>query len=206
MKKILLTGFTPFGGEEINPSYEAVRLLPDTIGDFQIIKAELPTVFRKGAQTLEQHVQEHNPVAVICIGQAGGRAAINVERVAINLQDARSPDNEGNCPGDEPIIPGGRTVYFSNLPTRAMVQSLQEHGIPAVLSYTAGTYVCNDVMYHLLSWTEERYPRLMGGFIHVPYAPGQVANMAAPQPSMPISTITQGLQLAVRAVINALEA
>lgn len=200
--KILVTGFAPFGGEKINPAYEAVKLLPSTIAGTAIIKAELPTVFRKGAQVLQALINAHNPDAVLCIGQAGGRPVISVERVAINLQDARIADNEGNCPNDETISAQGKTAYFSNLPTKAIVQFLRENGVPAALSYTAGTYVCNDVLYHLLYWIDTLYPQMRGGFIHVPYDPVQVVNLSPPAPSMSIAAISEGLRLALIAIIN----
>jgi len=200
--KLLITGFEPFGGEKINPAYEAVKYLPDTIGEVELIKAELPTVFRRGAEVLEQLIQIHQPAVVICVGQAGGRSAIAIERVAINLQDARMEDNEGNCPTDEPIKRDGKTAYFSNLPTREIERRLNEHGIPAVISYSAGTYVCNDVMYHLLYWIEKQYPMIRGGFIHVPYDTAQAAKHTSPAPSMPVSTIAEGLRLAIGAVSN----
>ncbi|HBS93242.1 MAG TPA: pyroglutamyl-peptidase I [Firmicutes bacterium] len=200
--KILVTGFAPFGGEKINPAYEAVKLLPSTIAGTAIIKAELPTVFRKGAQVLQALINAHNPDAVLCIGQAGGRPVISVERVAINLQDARIADNEGNCPNDETISVQGKTAYFSNLPTKAIVQFLRGNGVPAALSYTAGTYVCNDVLYHLLYWIDTLYPQMQGGFIHVPYDPAQVVNLSPPAPSMPIAAISEGLRLALIAIIN----
>lgn len=201
--RILVTGFAPFGGEKINPAYEAVKLLPDTIAGAAIIKAELPTVFRKGAQALQALIDTHQPHAVLCVGQAGGRPVISVERVAINLQDARIADNEGNRPTDEIIVAEGKAAYFSNLPTRAMVQFLRDKGIPAALSYTAGTYVCNDVLYHLLYWIDTLYPQMRGGFIHVPYDPAQVVNMSPPAPSMPIAAISEGIRLAIIAIINA---
>lgn len=200
--RILVTGFTPFGGEKINPAYEAVKLLPDIIEGAEIIKAKLPTVFGKGALVLKNLIEEYQPDVVLCIGQAGGRPALSVERVAINLQDAGIPDNEGNCPMDEPIIPAGNDAYFSNLPTRAIVQALRAHGIPAVLSYTAGTYVCNDVMYHLLYWLDTLYPRIQGGFIHVPYAPVQVANRTSPAPALPIALISEGLGMAISIIVQ----
>jgi pyroglutamyl-peptidase len=199
--KILITGFTPFGGEEINPAYEAVKLLPDIIAGAEIIKAELPTVFLKGAQVLQALIEAHQPDAVICVGQAGGRPAISVERVGINFQDARVEDNEGNKPIDEKIIPDGKAAYFSNLPTRAIVQRMQDNGIPAVLSYSAGTYVCNEVLYHLLHWIDTLYPQLRGGFIHVPYDPAQVVKMS-PAPSMPIALISQGLMFALKEIVE----
>lgn len=201
--KVIVTGFTPFGGEKINPSYEAVKTLPDTIQGAEIIKAQLPTVFGKAPQVLKSLVQTHQPRVVISVGQAGGRSSICVERVAVNLRDSRSVDNEGNCPQDEAIIPQGENAYFSNLPTRTIVQNILNHGIPAALSYSAGTYVCNDVMYNILSWRKQ-YPDMLGGFIHVPYSTTQAAAIYSPQPSMPIATIGEGLRLAIEAVLNSI--
>ena len=198
--KILVTGFMPFGGEEINPAWEAVKLLPDTINGAEILKAELPTAFGKGAEVLRTCIEAHQPDAVLCVGQAGGRASIAVERVGINWRDARIEDNEGNKPVDEKIIPEGRDAYFSNLPARAIVERLQNSGIPAVLSYSAGTYVCNEVLYHLLYWIDTLYPHMRGGFIHVPYDPAQVAKMSSPAPSLPIATISKGLKLALQEI------
>lgn len=195
--KVLITGFSPFGGETINPALEAVNELPDTIEGAEIIKAELPVVFNGGALVLEELIITHRPEVVICVGQAGSRAAISVERVAINLQDARIPDNEGKTPVDEQVKADGKDAYFSNLPTRAMVQALGEQGIPAVLSYSAGTYVCNDAMYHLLYWIDKRWQDLRGGFIHVPYCPAQAANMSSPPPSMSIADIARALEVAI---------
>lgn len=197
--KILVTGFTPFGGEKINPAYEAVKRLPAKINGVQVITAELPTVFGSAAEVLEELMGMHNPAAVICVGQAGGRAAISLERVAVNLRDARIPDNEGNSPRDEPIKADAENAYFSNLPNRAIVNALREHGIPATLSYTAGTYVCNDVLYHLLYWIEKKYPQVLGGFIHVPYDPAQAAAKPSHPPSMSIATTAEALNLAVLA-------
>ncbi|NLY31757.1 MAG: pyroglutamyl-peptidase I [Firmicutes bacterium] len=198
--KILVTGFMPFGGEEINPAWEAVKLLPDTINGAEILKAELLTVFRKGAQVLQALIEAHQPDAVLCVGQAGGRASMAVERVGINLRDARIEDNEGNRPRDEKIIPGGKDAYFSNLHTRAIVERLQNCGIPAALSYSAGTYVCNEVLYHLLYWIDTLYPQMQGGFIHVPYDPAQAAKMSSPAPSLPIATVSEGLKLALQEI------
>lgn len=195
--KFLLTGFTPFGGESINPAWQVVRLLPDTVFSATIIKAELPTVFGKGAQVLADIIYQHHPDVVLCLGQAGGRPDISLERVAINLRDARIADNEGNMPQDEAIVPEGKAAYFSKLPTRSLVDYLRQKGIPASLSYSAGTYVCNEVMYKLLSICDRDFPQMKGGFIHIPYAPEQVAVMAPPQPSLPIATVREGLELAI---------
>jgi pyroglutamyl-peptidase len=198
--KVLVTGFSPFGGDSTNASSEAVKLLPDTIEGARIIKAELPTVFGKGAEALENLIQQHRPDVVICTGQAERRAGISVERVAINLRDSRIADNEGNSPQDEAIIEGGQNAYFSNLPTRKIVGALLDEGIPAALSYTTGTYVCNDVMYHLLFWIEKRYPRMRGGFIHVPCDTAQAAKISPPPPSMPVTVTARALVTAIRAV------
>lgn len=149
--KILVTGFDPFGGETVNPAYEAVKLLPDTIAGAQIIKLQVPTRFALSCTVLEAAVNEHRPDAVICVGQAGGRSAITPERVAINLADASIPDNAGDQPVDEPIRKDGAPAYFTSLPVKAMVQKMRAAGIPAALSYTAGSFVCNSLMYTLLS-------------------------------------------------------
>ena len=148
--KILLTGFDPFGGESVNPAYEAVKLLPDEIGGAQIIKLEVPTVFGKAGEALEEGIRLHEPDVVICVGQAGGRSGMSVEKVAINYQDARIADNEGRQPIDVPIREDGDTAYFATVPVKAMVAKMRENGIPAFVSYTAGTYVCNELMYALL--------------------------------------------------------
>ena len=139
--KILVTGFDPFGGETVNPAYEAVKLLPDTIAGAQIIKLQVPTRFALSGTVLEAAVNEHRPDAVICVGQAGGRSAITPERVAINLADASIPDNAGDQPVDEPIRKDGAPAYFTSLPVKAMVQKMRAAGIPAALSYTAGSSI-----------------------------------------------------------------
>jgi pyroglutamyl-peptidase len=148
--KILATGFDPFGGEKINPAYEAVKLLPREIAGAEIFTAEIPTVFGKCGDVLRRLIRERRPDAVLCVGQAGGRSVISVEKVAVNLMEARIPDNEKMQPSDEPVVPGGPAAYFSGLPVKAMVRAVREQGIPAGISYTAGTFVCNDVMYRLL--------------------------------------------------------
>ncbi len=199
--KVLLTGFDPFGGESINPAYQAVKQLPDTIAQAQVIKLELPTSFAGSAQKLEQAMQQHQPDLVICVGQAGGRACITVEKVAINLAEARIPDNDGKQPVDEPICTDGPTAYFSNLPIKAMVQQMQQAGIPAAVSYTAGTYVCNSIFYHLMYTIEKEYPTVRGGFIHVPYESGQVIGKAANTPFMSEAMMVQGLQEAITAAL-----
>ena len=174
--KILVTGFDPFGGESVNPAYEAVKLLPDTIGGAQIFKLEIPTVL------------------------AGGRASISVEKVAINFVDARIPDNNGEQPLDEPLQADGPAAYFSTLPVKAMVQHVKDAGLPCYLSFTAGTYVCNSIMYNVLYMCDKRYPGIRAGFIHVPYACGQVVDKANTTPSMPLETIAKSLEYAIEAI------
>ena len=198
--KILVTGFDPFGGETVNPAYEAVKLLPDTIAGAQIIKLQVPTRFTLSGTVLEAAVNEHRPDAVICVGQAGGRSAITPERVAINLADASIPDNAGDQPVDEPIRKDGAPAYFTSLPVKAMVQRMRDAGIPAAVSYTAGTYVCNYLLYTLLYLIDKKYPNVRGGFIHVPYAMEQVINKPLGTPSMDLRQIARGLETAVEAV------
>ena len=198
--KILITGFDPFGGETVNPAYEAVKLLPDTIAGAEIIKLEVPTRFHRAGAVLEDAMQRHKPDAVICVGQAGGRAAITPEKVAINLMDGRIPDNAGYQPVDAPIREDGETAYFTSLPVKAMVQRMRDAGIPAAVSYTAGTYVCNYLLYTLLYLIDKKYPHVRGGFIHVPYAMEQVINKPLGTPSMDLRQIARGLETAVEAV------
>lgn len=198
--KILITGSDPFGGETVNPAYEAVKLLPDTIAGAEIIKLEVPTRFHRAGAVLEDAMQRHKPDAVICVGQAGGRAAITPEKVAINLMDGRIPDNAGYQPVDAPIREDGETAYFTSLPVKAMVQRMRDAGIPAAVSYTAGTYVCNYLLYTLLYLIDKKYPNVRGGFIHVPYAMEQVINKPLGTPSMDLRQIARGLETAVEAV------
>ena len=198
--KILITGFDPFGGETVNPAHEAVKLLPDTIAGAEIIKLEVPTRFHRAGAVLEDAMQRHKPDAVICVGQAGGRAAITPEKVAINLMDGRIPDNAGYQPVDAPIREDGETAYFTSLPVKAMVQRMRDAGIPAAVSYTAGTYVCNYLLYTLLYLIDKKYPNVRGGFIHVPYAMEQVINKPLGTPSMDLRQIARGLETAMEAV------
>ena len=174
--KILITGFDPFGGENVNPAHEAVKLLPDTIAGAEIIKLEVPTRFHRAGAVLEDAMQRHKPDAVICVGQAGGRAAITPEKVAINLMDGRIPDNAGYQPVDVPIREDGETAYFTSLPVKAMVQKMRAAGIPAALSYTAGSFVCNCLMYTLLYLIDRQYPAMPG---YRPRSPTRRAPMCA---------------------------
>ena len=198
--KILVTGFDPFGGESVNPAYEAVKLLPDVIGGAEIFKLEIPTVFSLSGPAVEEGIRKYQPDVVICVGQAGGRASISVEKVAINFVDARIPDNNGEQPLDEPLQADGPAAYFATLPVKAMVQHVKEACLPCYLSFTAGTYVCNSIMYNVLYMCEKRYPGIRAGFIHVPYACGQVIDKANTTPSMPLETIAKSLEYAIEAV------
>lgn len=200
--KILITGFNPFGGEPVNPAYEAVKLMPDVVAGAQIVKLEVPTEFRKAGEVLESAMKANDPDVVICIGQAGGRSAITPEKVAINLMDGRIPDNAGFQPVDETIHEDGETAYFTSLPVKAMVAKIREAGIPSALSYTAGSYVCNYLMYELLYLIDKKYPNVRGGFIHVPYAMEQVVNKPMGTASMALDQIARALEKAIEAVVE----
>lgn len=199
--KVLITGFDPFGGEDINPALEAVKLLPQNISGAEIIKLEIPTVFIKSLEKIEEAIVKHNPDIVISVGQAGGRFGVTPERVAINLDDARIKDNEGNQPIDISIFEDGEAAYFSNLPIKSMVKEMCEGGIPASVSNTAGTFVCNHVMYGVLYLINKKYPGIKGGFIHVPYIPSQVVTKPG-TPSMSLTDISKGLELSIKAAIE----
>ena len=194
--KILVTGFDPFGGEPINPAIESVKRLPDNIAGAEIIKLEIPTVRKKSLEKIEKAINEHNPDVILSIGQAGGRFDISIERVGINLDDFRIPDNEGNQIIDEPIFPDGENSYFVKLPVKAMVQNVQKNNIPASVSYTAGTFVCNHVLYGVLYLIEKKYKGKKSGFIHIPFLPQQVVDKRN-MPSMELNTIVKGLTAAI---------
>ena len=198
MKKLLLTAFTPFDGERINPALEAVKLVKDRIGNLLIVKLEVPTVFGQSIDTVREAIEREKPDFVLSIGQAGGRADITPERVAINLDDARIPDNEGNQPIDEPIFPDGKNAYFSTLPVKAMVEAIRKEGLPSSLSNSAGTYVCNHLMYGVLYYLDKR-PVIKAGFIHVPYIPEQTKNKKE-MPALELSEIVRGLEAAITAI------
>ena len=199
--KVLITGFDPFGGESINPAWEAVKLLPDEIAGAQIVKLQIPTVVNKSIQKIYDSICAEKPDIVLSIGQAGGRFAVTPERGAINITDARIPDNEGNQPIDVPIFEDGDAAYFSNLPVKAMVQAIKDAGYPSVLSNTAGTYICNHVMYGILYYIKKEFPNIRGGFIHVPYAASQVVNKPA-TPSMSLADIAASIEAAVKAAVE----
>lgn len=199
--KILVTGFDPFGGEKINPAYETIKRLDNNIKKAEIVKLEIPTVFQKSIKVLNKKIAKEKPDVVLCIGQAGGRYDITVERVAINIDDARIRDNEGKQPVDEHIFYDGDTAYFSNLPIKAMVKNIRRGNIPASISNSAGTFVCNHIMYGLLYLIDKKYPDIRGGFIHVPFLPQQVVNKNN-TPSMNLKDITKALTLAIEGAID----
>lgn len=190
---VLVTGFDPFGGSRVNPSYEAVLALHgQEVAGHQIVGVEIPTVFGLAIERLYAAMEEHRPTLVLVTGQAAGRAALSLERVAINVNDARIPDNAGAKPIDTAVIPDGPAAYFTSLPIKAMLQSLLDAGINAEVSQTAGTFVCNHTFYGLMhrlaqpGWKETR-----GGMVHVPYLPEQG------RPSMRLAEIVEGLKLGI---------
>ncbi len=199
--KVLVTGFDPFGGESINPAYEAVKRLPDEIAGARIVKVEVPTVFKKSIEELKRNIEAEKPEIVLCIGQAGGRFDLTVERVAINLDDARIPDNEGNQPIDEPIFVDGEPAYFANIPIKAMVQNVRKQNLTASVSNTAGTFVCNHLMYGLMYLIHQEFPTIRGGFIHVPYIVEQVVEKRN-MPSMSVENIAKGLEAMIEAAVE----
>lgn len=190
-KKLLITGFDPFGGETINPSWEAVKALPDVIGGWQLTKLEVPTVFGKAGETVLAAAAQLQPDAVLCVGQAGGRAAITPELVAINLRFGRIADNAGAAPVDEPVAADGPAAYFSTLPVRAMAQAITDAGLPGQVSYSAGAFVCNDLLYTVLHHYAGTPVR--AAFIHVPFLPQQAAEGV----SMTLQDIQKGLCAAI---------
>lgn len=200
-RTVLLTGFAPFGGETSNPSWDAVQALDgEMIEGHRVVARWLPVEFGSSLRTLCDAIDELAPVLVICVGQAGGRAQISLERVAINIDDARIPDNTGAQPVDEPIAQDGPAAYFTTLPIKAMLAALRAAGIPAEISQTAGTYVCNHVFYGLMH-ALRNVPAVRGGFVHIPYAPAQAA-LHPGAPSLPPPVVSDGLRLAVAVALT----
>lgn len=199
MRKILLTGFEPFGGETINPSGEIARQLHGTvIGGHRVVGALLPCVFGAAITELKKQIRAARPGLVVCVGQAGGRTEITPERVAINVDDARIADNAGRQPVDRPIVRGGPAAYWSTLPIKAITAELQKGGAPAAVSQTAGTFVCNHVFYGLMHELRKQ-PKVRGGFIHVPFLPEQAR---AGQPSLPLATMTRAIESAIAVALR----
>ena len=199
--KILVTGFDPFGGESINPASEAVKLLPADIAGAQIVPLIVPTVFYHSIEVIKDAIEKHNPDVILSIGQAGGRAAITVERIGINVDDARIADNIGQQMIDEPVVKEGPAAYFSTLPIKAMVKAINDAGIHASVSNTAGTFVCNHVMYGVLHLCATQYPNKRAGFVHIPFLPEQTIDKSQ-YPSMPLNEIVKGLTMAIEAIVS----
>lgn len=189
MKKLLITGFDPFDGASVNPSWEAVKLLPDTIGEYELCKLQIPTVFGLAPRTVLEKAAEIQPDVIISVGQAGSRKAVTPERIGINVRDARIADNAGISPKDEPIDSDGPDGLFTTLPIKAMVAAINEAGLPGAISNTAGTFVCNDVLYSLLRHYAGTKVRC--GFIHVPWLPEQG------EPSLSLEETVRALTAAI---------
>ena len=190
-RKLLITGFDPFGKDTINPSWEAVQRLPDVVGDFVLCKLQIPTIFGKAANCVLQQAEIFQPDVILCVGQAGGRGAVTPERIAVNIRDARITDNAGEQPQDELVVPDGPAAYFSTVPVVEMADAIQKSQLPADVSNSAGTFVCNDVLYTLLHHYHGTATKV--GFIHVPYLPEQGT------PSMSLTQIIDALCAAISA-------
>ena len=191
MKKLLITGFDPFGGETVNPAWEAVKLLPETIGEFSLHKLEIPTIFGQGALMVLEAARQIQPNIILCIGQAGTRSAVTPERIGVNIRDAKIPDNAGNVPCGQRIDPNGPAAYFSTVNVEAMAKAATQLGLPAMVSNSAGAFVCNDVLYSLLHQFDGSSTGV--GFIHVPWLPEQGS------PSLPLEQTVEALTAMIRA-------
>jgi len=197
--RVLLTGFDAFGGAALNPSWLAVQALRGRqVRGHTVVAAQLPTVFGEALRGLLALLAQHRPALVVCVGQAGGRGALSLERVAINVDDAPIADNAGARPIDAPVVPGAPAAYFSSLPIKAMLAALQREGLNAEVSQTAGTFVCNHVFYGLMHAiaTQPELPHTRGGFLHVPWLPGQGT------PSMALHDVVRGLRVALKAALS----
>ena len=193
--KIIVTGFDPFGGETINPSIECVKALPEIEG-VELIRLELPTVFKESAKRLNEVINDVKPDAVLSVGQAGGRPGITMERIAINVDDARIPDNISQQPIDETIQTEGEAAYFTTLPIKRIVKAIREAGISAEVSNSAGTFVCNHIMYQSLFAATKTDKPFKAGFMHIPFIPEQTTD----KPSLPLEESTRALQIAIETI------
>ena len=193
--KIIVTGFDPFGGETMNPSIECVKALPEIEG-VELIRLELPTVFKESAKRLNEFINDVKPDAVLSVGQAGGRTGITMERIAINVDDARIPDNISQQPIDETIQTEGEPAYFSTLPIKRIVKAIREAGISAEVSNSAGTFVCNHIMYQSLFAATKAEKPFKAGFMHIPFIPEQTTD----KPSLPLEESTKALQIAIETI------
>ena len=190
-RKLLITGFDAFGTGQINPSWEAVKLLPDTISDFEVHKLEIPTVFGLAARKVLEKAAEVQPDVILCVGQAGGRDAVTPERIGVNIRDAKIPDNTGNQPVGQLVAEDGPAAYFATVPVMAMAQAIRDARIPGAVSNSAGAFVCNDTLYGLLHHYAGSNVKV--GFIHVPWLPEQGS------PSLPLAQTAAALEAAIRA-------
>ena len=197
-KVVLVTGFDPFGGEQLNPSWEVCRALPREIAGHRVETCKVPCEFRSSIEAVAAAIERHRPSVVLCLGQAGGRAHLTVERVAINVDDARIEDNSGARPIDEPIAPNGPAAYFATLPIKAMAAAIRAAGIPAHVSNSAGTYVCNHVMYGVLHFLAASDNDARAGFMHLPYAEAQVLGKPG-VPALSLDSMVRGVQVAIAA-------
>ena len=193
--KIIVTGFDPFGGETINPSIECVKALPEIEG-VELIRLELPTVFKESAKRLNEVINDVKPDAVLSVGQAGGRPGITMERIAINVDDARIPDNISQQPIDETIQTEGEAAYFTTLPIKRIVKAIREAGISAEVSNSAGTFVCNHIMYQSLFAATKADKPFKAGFMHIPFIPEQTTD----KPSLSLEESTKALQIAIETI------
>lgn len=184
-KRLLITGFDPFGGAQINPAWEAVRRLPDTAGDYELCKLMIPTVFGKAAETVLETARQFQPHVILCVGQAGGRGAVTPERIAVNIRDAKIPDNAGNQPVGQFVAEDGPAAYFATVPVVKMAEAVQSQGLPGQVSNSAGAFVCNDTLYGLLHHYAGTDVKV--GFVHVPYLPEQG------EPSMTLADTVRAL-------------
>lgn len=199
--KILVSGFDPFGGEKINPAYEVIKKIKDNIGSVEVVKLEVPTVFGKSIEVVTKAIDEIKPDFVLNIGQAGGRFAISVERIAINVDDARIADNEGNQPIDTLIDNDGESAYFATIPVKTIVEAIKEQQIPAEVSNTAGTFVCNHLMYGVLNHIYKNKLNIKAGFIHIPFLTEQVVNKPNVA-SMSINSMVKAIETAIEVIVK----
>ncbi|MDQ3026190.1 MAG: pyroglutamyl-peptidase I [Pseudomonadota bacterium] len=195
---VLVTGFEPFGGESLNPSWEICTRLPRAIAGMRVEILRVPCEFRRSIEVAAEAIERHRPKLVILLGQAGGRAHLSVERVAINVDDARQPDNAGAAPVDEAIALEGPPAYFATLPVKAVARAMRAAGVPAEVSNSAGTYVCNHLMYGVLHFLAASGAGGRAGFIHLPYAEEQVLDKPG-APALSVDTMAKGVAAAIAA-------
>ena len=200
MEKILVTGFEPFGGEKTNPSWEVASTLPATIAGHAVVCERIPVSFGRGPAAVLAAIRREDPSIVLCLGQAGGRAKVTPEFVGINYADARIPDNDGGQPRGARLLEDAPDAYFSTLPVHAMARAMVDAGVPAAVSYTAGTYVCNAVLFSALHALAKSRPTVRAGFVHVPYSPEQVCRLPEATPSMPVALMRKAITSALECV------